>query len=472
MTFIPLRPLSNRDPQQQYQTALIQDNQGCLRFSTIIRSILALPPELLSEIFVHCLPDDAFVTPNSWTAPLLLCGICRHFREVALATPHLWSSLYLNLDIANGSVDHVHFCRSWLSRACTTPLSLSLYDGEGRPPSDSLCSLFQTIAALSSQWRTLVIDIASSSAQLLLFEDDEFPMLEKLEITWLWDPPNPISFSYAPHLRELSVPYSADLPNIRMHWDQLTTFRSCQILPSDCLQILCDATHLVVAEFQSEAYWELQWTEEDVNDLSGLPTTIPPAIHIQSLMLRMPSRSIIAVLHHLKTPALKILELDFILPGHDGTISFLSFMSRSAFQLHTLTLSNISATTTTFIQCLKATRSLAYLRFTPPCGIGDVNPILASFAGDRDFLPKLEALHLDFQHPEHVQDISASLLVRMLSWRWDAGEVARLRSFQFVHPDAALHQEIDNHSAIPRLKEEGMLVYVGTKMLPTNLFPF
>ncbi|KAJ7143102.1 hypothetical protein C8R43DRAFT_866226, partial [Mycena crocata] len=48
------------------------------------------PPEILSEIFIHCLPDDKFITPDLATAPLLLCGICHHWKDITLATPELW----------------------------------------------------------------------------------------------------------------------------------------------------------------------------------------------------------------------------------------------------------------------------------------------------------------------------------------------------------------------------------------------
>ncbi|KII92014.1 hypothetical protein PLICRDRAFT_104006, partial [Plicaturopsis crispa FD-325 SS-3] len=55
----------------------------------------ALPPELLSEIFVHCLPEDT--TPNVRRAPLLLGRVCRRWRAISLSTPQLWSSISITL---------------------------------------------------------------------------------------------------------------------------------------------------------------------------------------------------------------------------------------------------------------------------------------------------------------------------------------------------------------------------------------
>ncbi|KAJ6602257.1 hypothetical protein B0H10DRAFT_1754032, partial [Mycena sp. CBHHK59/15] len=51
--------------------------------------IMSLPPELLCEIFLHCLPPGP-VLPNTKYAPLLLGQICRQWRDVALLTPMLW----------------------------------------------------------------------------------------------------------------------------------------------------------------------------------------------------------------------------------------------------------------------------------------------------------------------------------------------------------------------------------------------
>ncbi|KAF8207694.1 hypothetical protein K438DRAFT_1521965, partial [Mycena galopus ATCC 62051] len=50
--------------------------------------ILDLPPELISLIFVHCLPSFAELHPSK--APLLLAHICGAWRALALRTPELW----------------------------------------------------------------------------------------------------------------------------------------------------------------------------------------------------------------------------------------------------------------------------------------------------------------------------------------------------------------------------------------------
>ncbi|KAG2342534.1 hypothetical protein BDR05DRAFT_886105, partial [Suillus weaverae] len=55
-----------------------------------ISPVRFLPTEILQQIFKSCLPNDRYVVPHILSAPLLLCQICRRWRDIALATPELW----------------------------------------------------------------------------------------------------------------------------------------------------------------------------------------------------------------------------------------------------------------------------------------------------------------------------------------------------------------------------------------------
>jgi hypothetical protein len=63
----------------------------------VIAPIEYLPLELLSEIFVVCLPGFMLSCMYSHYAPLLLGQVCQHWRDIAKNTPALWSSISLNL---------------------------------------------------------------------------------------------------------------------------------------------------------------------------------------------------------------------------------------------------------------------------------------------------------------------------------------------------------------------------------------
>ncbi|KAJ8597855.1 hypothetical protein M405DRAFT_701308, partial [Rhizopogon salebrosus TDB-379] len=58
----------------------------------LLSALWLLPTKVLSQIFVHCLPQSDLISlENSLnSAPMLLTRICRRWRDVALDTPNLW----------------------------------------------------------------------------------------------------------------------------------------------------------------------------------------------------------------------------------------------------------------------------------------------------------------------------------------------------------------------------------------------
>lgn len=52
-----------------------------------------LPPDVVQEIFLACLPTKRNAVMSAKETPLLLTTICRAWRALALGTPALWASL-------------------------------------------------------------------------------------------------------------------------------------------------------------------------------------------------------------------------------------------------------------------------------------------------------------------------------------------------------------------------------------------
>ncbi|KAJ6549596.1 hypothetical protein DFH09DRAFT_885571, partial [Mycena vulgaris] len=57
---------------------------------TFTYPVLTIPVEIISHIFVDCLPANGRVQPSESAPPLLLTQICSHWRQIAHATPQLW----------------------------------------------------------------------------------------------------------------------------------------------------------------------------------------------------------------------------------------------------------------------------------------------------------------------------------------------------------------------------------------------
>lgn len=94
------------------------------------------PHELLSQVFVECLPhpdhDSPYLYPSTATAPLVLLRVCHRWRVVALQTQRLWCSLNAAQgDAVDAALDAVSLARiwgyeNWLSRSGGCPLSLAI----------------------------------------------------------------------------------------------------------------------------------------------------------------------------------------------------------------------------------------------------------------------------------------------------------------------------------------------------------
>ncbi|KAJ2919892.1 hypothetical protein MD484_g615, partial [Candolleomyces efflorescens] len=107
----------------------------------IISLIRQLPDDVLREIFVACLPTDRYPEMRAEEPPMLLSQVCKRWREVALSTPHLWSSLHIwtspDPDLNDEGVPQLesdwesqlewqeNMILQWIRRGGSTPLSIS-----------------------------------------------------------------------------------------------------------------------------------------------------------------------------------------------------------------------------------------------------------------------------------------------------------------------------------------------------------
>ncbi|KAJ6490742.1 hypothetical protein C8R47DRAFT_1123413 [Mycena vitilis] len=420
---------------------------------------LRIPPEILAETFMHCLPPPASA-PSLVKAPLLLCGICFRWRDIAIATPALWSSLAIDLDaLRTDNINRmVDFYRLYLSRARGAPLSL--YTGQSRriqAPAGPAELLLRTITGMSGQWRIVEFGLRRDTASFIFPRTGAHPLLEEL---WITDVPFelPISFCDAPKLRTVST--SLRYPEVQLPWHQLTKLHCWEVPVPSCLEILRDASSLLEADLQ----------------LNGGPHVIPTSVlqhtRLQCLELVADEEAadIKHVLRWLKIPGLKYLALDFTIseiPFTDVS-PFLTFLSSC--QLHTFKLSFMPVTSGTLVECLKATPSLVHLKIEPVHRVVHIDTIFAHFTGSTDFLPELESFHTLLPHEYDMSRLTVVAVNRMLCWRWAAVGTTRLRSFRLgYYGEAPEIDEIAVHSDCQRLRAEGMKLYFGSTHLPCGI---
>ena len=122
-----------------------------------------LSPEILAEIFWNCLPEMTLkCTMSKSEAPLLLCRVCSLWRELALATPALWTTV--GIEIRNLTMDPLvggQVINTWLERSRTLPLVLELMYLPGWLQSTMPTTLLETILSVfyshSSRWQVVTL---------------------------------------------------------------------------------------------------------------------------------------------------------------------------------------------------------------------------------------------------------------------------------------------------------------------------
>ncbi|KAJ7766737.1 hypothetical protein B0H16DRAFT_1366835 [Mycena metata] len=462
MSTFSLGHLSCREFEYKTQTILLLDKNG-LRFTPFVPP--SFPAEILGEIFIYCLEE--MVYPDPKIAPLLLCNVCRRWREVALSTPRLWSCLVIDFDTIFARGIQAGLYQDWLSRARNTPLSLCLDDITYlKTPTPAINALIPIVMGLSDQWRDVDLRLAPSLTKLLFRNDGNFlpeiPLLERLSL-WIHplevpqDSSVSLVFRDAPKLRHFVLhTYSS---RIQIPWAQLHTFRCGKITGSSCMEVLRNSPGLLNATF-------------DIYD--GLPVVDSPVDHprLQSLTLGLSRGGFLGGLHildYLNTPALKSLALQFP-PRCSNITSFPSFISRSSIQLHTLALFSPPTTTKGLIDCLKAARSVVHLKICPS-DERDPDYLLPRLSQPGNLLPKLASLHIiivpNTHNPHRVKPpVNPSVVARMLNWRW-ARAATRLQSFRLAYSHIPLLRGrmfgdvITSDPQVRRLTQEGMVVYAG-----------
>ena len=178
-----------------------------------------LPFEILSQIFIDCLHSDRFQKPqpNVNIAPLLLCRICHHWRDVAMAIPQLWVDLQIQLPTVwpmsqspkrhNNLIppEEFGFIDNWVAHARPYPPSLHItkyrmrFNHEILEQSMSFEDFYASSPIRSS--RSLELELSKNDFRAICDTQTPFQNLEYLMMVGTLeddDPPFSTSFKFPP----------------------------------------------------------------------------------------------------------------------------------------------------------------------------------------------------------------------------------------------------------------------------------
>ncbi|KAJ7635243.1 hypothetical protein FB45DRAFT_713527, partial [Roridomyces roridus] len=92
----------------------------------LLSPVRRLPPDVMQEIFLACLPAQHNAVLSGREAPQILTTICRGWRNLALSTVALWASLHLPLEFIFDTGEAPEYVKEWIDRSGKVPLSLSI----------------------------------------------------------------------------------------------------------------------------------------------------------------------------------------------------------------------------------------------------------------------------------------------------------------------------------------------------------
>lgn len=400
------------------------------RHQAIVSPLRQLPHELLSEIFIHCLPPfPTRISPSD--APLLLEQICRRWRDIARSTPTLWSSICLPLDPQMISFA-IEVARTWPARSGIFPLSIVLgvglhhnHVGEELETHPALPILFSN----SGRWVDLGLHLPA--AWVVSFDEvkERLPLLQKLTLSGGLSG-RCMAFEHAKMLRTLDLDTMIDVNDVAVPWGNLTKFitrgRSTHQL-ADTLRI---CFNLVECELKGVTgiYFNAPVIEEFT------------LVHLQTLQIGIvawtPDLFDSLTLPSLRSIDLKLLTDNYDYLDWDSRSAFLTMLSRSGSILQSLSLdgSDIRMYEVDLLACLKAAPSLVRLiikdndldaltdsvlkALTPVTSIVSQSQITSQLQ-ITPLVPRLEILRIEFER----RYFTGEMFAHMVQARWRLGAV-------------------------------------------------
>jgi len=188
------------------------------------------PPEIASHIFIKYAPPSASHHKKDRSTPLRLGSVCRKWRQLAWATPQLWSSVVIGPAKAP-----LELLAEWLERSASLPLTITFYGRSGQNDGVS-----QILNKHSARWYDIHLNVAPTCFPR--FDgSSEGNILHRL----ILDSPIYITPSDPPKFSMKSQPCPTDLtllrvglPSVDIIWNNLTVASVDGIGVHDCVELI------------------------------------------------------------------------------------------------------------------------------------------------------------------------------------------------------------------------------------------
>ncbi|TDL15678.1 hypothetical protein BD410DRAFT_100024 [Rickenella mellea] len=396
-----------------------EDNSTVRRFEKSLSTAQTLMPELLYDIFLHCVSRRTDWV-DDWdprrslrclsNAPLLLGRVCSSWRSASISSPGLWADLAVgdaNFSLVDFEKDFKGI-QHWISKSGSRPLSILIYYPQYYSYGTLLSPILESLVSQSWRWEEITLTVPSEFENIIFapFRTGNLPQLVKFSSNITGDGSAEIVLSSAPRLQSLQhygegahidfrgathdikwieINHADDLDNWISLTDLFTCFTHCPMLENLNILILREAS---------------------------LPDELPPTIklpHLTHLLLLFstgidPGR----LFDRLFLPMLISLELFMKSDDIEYTDwpHIQTMLARSRPPLKTVRLDFVPITEATLIGCLSFIPTLVSLEFE---GVQCSDAILGSLivdeadaGGSNNLCPWLE--RIDFGNNWHFSE--------------------------------------------------------------------
>ena len=166
---------------------------------TLLSPVRRLPSELLGEVFCHCLPQN-YKAEGAHKAVMLPSHICKHWRDVALSTPILWTNIVLRVTDETFE-SRAALVTTWFSRSGDLPLSFTL---EGQ---ENVLPILAFLLQYCNRWQHVSFSVPSDTLRCLEAAKGHLQRLETLRMKGVYGGTFysvEHIFELAPRLRKIS----------------------------------------------------------------------------------------------------------------------------------------------------------------------------------------------------------------------------------------------------------------------------
>ncbi|KAK7030254.1 hypothetical protein VNI00_014271 [Paramarasmius palmivorus] len=465
-------------------------------------TVASIPPEILSSIFIlvnvtkhshhlfsdseshfrGTLPPDNFLSEPTASH---LGRVCRHWRDVSLATPALWASLHVDLGGLVRTEGNVEGLKVHLDRAKAHPLSISLQYGNFQsigptdiddPDFGSLSIPSRIISLIfhrSDHIHHLALHFSFAEPSSLISTTFECifhfrDRLKNLRHLVLYTPDDDAiralePFSNSPLLSSIAITISDDTPLQfpRLPFSSLTEVVLEMAGMLQVVSLLGVCSNIRVAKFSL-------WSGNEATQINEAPLSLP---YLETLYLgevdQLKASSLVCLLDALTMPALKTLsleacgDLNYGLRGEELCEIFwhVAALAERSPQIESLHLNFLPFEGQDLILVMEKMPKLRVLDVAIEITFG--RPLTTSFLkelGREDIVPRLRDLRLSLCREEGWIEIEKGVLEELLKRRMSRPPEYRLQSAYLQIKESLV--PILDFQCLREMQNEGLAVRV------------